>query len=188
MGSVPVFYATSEGHTRQIAETIASTLREQGLESEAVELKAGAAPPDWSTISGAVVGASIHAGRHQPAAAAFVAREAAHLSAIPASFFSVSLAIASRNAPEVDAARGIAARLVQGAGWQPRRVACFAGKLAYTQYWFWIRWVMRRIAAHEGGPTDTSRDHVLTDWTAVRSFALAVAGDLRYHTDQRAAS
>lgn len=38
MGSVPVFYATTEGHTRLIAEQIASTFREQGLDSEACAL------------------------------------------------------------------------------------------------------------------------------------------------------
>jgi menaquinone-dependent protoporphyrinogen oxidase len=56
---------------------------------------------------------------------------------------------------------------------------CFAGKLAYTQYGVLTRWLMRRIAAREGGPTDTSRDHDLTDWVAVRDFALAVAADAR---------
>jgi len=30
---------------------------------------------------------------------------------------------------------------------------------------------MRRIAKKEGGPTDTSRDHEMTDWTQVRDVA-----------------
>ena len=37
-GTVPVFYVTTEGQTRQIAEEIAATLREQGFDSEALEL------------------------------------------------------------------------------------------------------------------------------------------------------
>ena len=67
-------------------------------------------------------------------------------------------------------------------------MACFPGKLAYTQYGFVKRWFMRRIAEREGGPTDTSRDHDLTDWPAVREFALNVAADTWRALQNRAAS
>ena len=51
--------------------------------------------------------------------------------------------------------------------WTPWRVSCVAGRLAYTRYSFITRWFMRRIAGKEGASTDTSRDHELTDWTAL---------------------
>jgi menaquinone-dependent protoporphyrinogen oxidase len=188
MNRLPVFYATSEGHTRRIAETIASVLREKGFESEPVSLSDSHASPDWSTIVGAVVGASLHAGRHQKSAENFVRREVRSLNDRPSAFFSVSLSAGSRNPTEVAAARDIAARFVRAAEWEPRRVACFPGKLAYTQYGFFSRWFMRRIAAREGGPTDTSRDHDLTDWTAVREFARNVADDARRSMQTQAAS
>jgi menaquinone-dependent protoporphyrinogen oxidase len=188
MASVPVFYATSEGHTRRIAEAIASTLRGEGFESDAFEILAEGRSPDWERIAGAVVGASLHAGRHQQSAADFVAREAAHLNTRPSAFFSVSLSIASKQPSEADAARGIAAAFARTARWQPWRIACFAGQLAYTQYGFVTRWVMKRIARKEGGPTDTSRDHVLTDWAAVRAFALDVAAAVRERLEHRTAS
>jgi menaquinone-dependent protoporphyrinogen oxidase len=35
---------------------------------------------------------------------------------------------------------------------------------------------LRRIARKEGGPTDTSRDHELTDWAAVAALAADVMG------------
>jgi menaquinone-dependent protoporphyrinogen oxidase len=41
------------------------------------------------------------------------------------------------------------------------------------------RWIMRRMAAREGAPTDTRRDHEFTNWTSVREFARAVAQDVR---------
>jgi menaquinone-dependent protoporphyrinogen oxidase len=188
MNQLPVFYATTEGHTRLIAEKISAVLREQGFQSEAVHLSSRQPSPDWPTIVGAVVGASLHAGRHQPEAQTFVRCEAASLNARPTAFFSVSLSAASRNASEVAAARDIAARFVRAANWQPRRIACIAGKLAYTQYGFFTRWMMRRIAEREGGPTDTSRDHDLTDWTAVREFAFAIAADASRSRQTQAAS
>jgi menaquinone-dependent protoporphyrinogen oxidase len=188
MKRIPVFFATTEGHTRRIAETIASVLREQGFQSEAVLVADSEVPYDWSTAVNAVVGASLHRGRHQPCAEKFVRREAQHLNARPAAFFSVSLSAGSRNPTEVAAAGDIASRFLRAAGWQPQRVACFPGKLAYTQYGFLKRWIMRRIAEREGGPTDTGRDHDLTDWAAVREFALNVAADTWRGLQNRAAS
>ena len=94
--TVPVFYATTEGHTRRIAEQIASTLRQQGLDSEARDLSAALPPIDWLNIHGVVVGASIYAGRHQKAAEDFAKAEARHLAVRPSAFFSVSLSAGSR--------------------------------------------------------------------------------------------
>jgi menaquinone-dependent protoporphyrinogen oxidase len=179
MNRVPVFYATTEGQTRHIAQAIASTLRVQGFDSEPIDLASRPASPDWSTIKAAIVGGSIHVKRHQRALEEFVAREAIHLASKPSAFFSVSLSAASRNPEKVDEARALATKFVQNAGWSPQRLTCFAGKLAYTQYGFFTRWLMRRIAKAEGQPTDTSRDYEYTDWTAVREFALAIASDLR---------
>jgi menaquinone-dependent protoporphyrinogen oxidase len=179
MGRVGVFYGTSEGQTRRIAERIAGILREQGFESEALDLSSAKRVVDWNHIDAVIVGGSIHIGRHQQVVSDFVARELVHLVVRPSAFFSVSLAAASSNASEVDAARALAAKFTQNAGWQPGRVACFAGRLAYTKYGFFKRWMMKQIAAREGAPTDTTRDHEFTDWTAVREFALGVAADTR---------
>ena len=181
MRHVPVFYATTEGHTRLIAEALASTLRQEGMESEAIALpKTGRVDwIDWADVGGVIVGASVHAGKHQSSVGAFVAREADRLNRCPSVFFSVSMAAASKNATEVDAARAIATKFVGGTTWRPDRVVCFAGKLAYTKYGWLTRWIMRRIAAKEGGPTDTSRDHDFTDWHAVRALAVSIAAEVR---------
>jgi menaquinone-dependent protoporphyrinogen oxidase len=175
---VPVFYATTEGQTRRIAEEIASTIRRRGFTSDAIEISASMPPIDWERIAGAVVGGSIHIGKHQKALTSFVARELARLNATPTAFFSVSLSAGSSHAAEVDAARKLADDFVKRAGWKPRRVVCFAGKLAYSQYGLITRQLMRLIAWREGGPTDTHRDYDLTDWAEVRRLALAFATDL----------
>jgi menaquinone-dependent protoporphyrinogen oxidase len=179
MVTVPVFYSTTEGHTRRIAEQIASTLREQGLDSEAVALADSVPAVDWVYARGVVLGASIHRGRHQQAARDFAAREARHLRVRPSAFFSVSLSAGSQHPAEVEAARTLARRFLETVGWQPRRVACFAGKLAYSQYGFLTRQLMRFIAWREGAPTDARHDYEFTDWTAVRRFALDVAADVQ---------
>lgn len=65
------------------------------------------------------------------------------------------------------------------AGWNPSIVATIAGRLAYTQYGFLKRWIMRAIASREGGATDTTRDHEYTDWTTVERLADAVVHTVR---------
>jgi menaquinone-dependent protoporphyrinogen oxidase len=182
-----VFCATTEGQTHRIASEIAATLRQQGFDSEVRCLTTPMPPVDWQSVRGVIVGASIHAGRHQQAALDFVTREIGELAARPSAFFSVSLAAASKNPAEVDAVRGLARGFVQQAGWQPTRMLAVAGKLAYTKYGFVTRQLMRFIAWREGGPTDTSRDYEFTDWNAVRQFALEVASDVAREA-RRAAS
>ena len=176
MCDVPVFFATSEGQTRRIAEVLAGTLRELGLSSDAIDVSSpGARTLDWGAVRAAIVAASIHMGKHQQAAEAFVRAHLAGLATRPTVFISVSLAICSKNPEEAAKARAIARAFPVRLGWRPARVECVAGRLAYRQYGFLTRWMMKRIAAAEGGPTDTSRNHEMTDWAAVRQIATEVA-------------
>jgi menaquinone-dependent protoporphyrinogen oxidase len=175
MCEVPVFYATTEGQTGRIAEVLAGHLRDAGLDSQAIDVtSARAAAFSWTRTRAAVLAASVHAGSHQPEAESFVRAHLAEFNDRPSVFLSVSLAICSAVPSEADAARATADRLPAQLGWKATRVVCVAGRLAYTQYGLLKRFVMRRIAAKSGGPTDTSRDHEMTDWSQV----LAVAADL----------
>jgi menaquinone-dependent protoporphyrinogen oxidase len=172
MFEVPVFYASTEGQTRRIAERMAERLRARGLSSAAIDVAGSAAPMlDWRFVRGAIIGASLHAGRHQKDAVKFVNAHRAELNDRPSAFFSVSLAAASKNAKEVDEVRHIAADFVEDTHWHPDTAMCVAGRLAYTKYGFFKRQLMKRIAAKEGAPTDTSRDYEYTDWASVDRFA-----------------
>jgi menaquinone-dependent protoporphyrinogen oxidase len=130
---------------------------------------------DWSHVRGALVGASIHAGKHQKAAERFVRNHAADLTRVPSAFFSVSLAAASKNVSEVEAAANLAKAFPAACGWRPEKIESMAGRLAYLEYGFFIRWLMKRIARKEGAPTDTSRDYELTDWEMVDKLAREMA-------------
>jgi menaquinone-dependent protoporphyrinogen oxidase len=174
--AVPVFYATSEGQTRRIAERLASSIRASGLESEAIDVSTpDATRVDWTAVRAAVLGASLHGGRHQRVARKFVDEHAAELNAHPSAFFSVSLSAASQHVKEVDAAQTLAENFPREHGWQPTIFASLAGRLAYTQYGFLKRMVLKRIARHEGAPTDTSRDWEFTNWDKVEELARTVA-------------
>jgi menaquinone-dependent protoporphyrinogen oxidase len=180
MCEVPIFYATTEGQTRRIAQRIAEQVRKHGLDSRAIRIMSEEASHiDWRSVRGVGIGASLHMQKHQPEAVAFARLHHKALSAIPSVFFSVSLAAASKRAKEVEAARRLANGLVAQTRWQPSQIASVAGRLAYTQYNWITRFFMRRIAAKEGGSTDTSRDHEYTDWTQVERLADQLATQIR---------
>jgi menaquinone-dependent protoporphyrinogen oxidase len=180
MCEVPVFYATTEGQTKRIADRIAERLREHGLDSRAMAIASDeTAAIDWNRVRGAVVGASLHMRKHQAEAVSFARLHNRVLSAIPAVFVSVSLAAASMNADSVAAARQLAEKFAVDTGWRPLRISSLAGRLAYTQYPWLVRLVMRHIARKEGGSTDTSRDHEYTNWESVEHLADLLASELQ---------
>ncbi len=96
---------------------------------------------------------------------------------MPSAFFSVSLAVAHHRNSERRNREGraesmqVVEKFTRATGWSPRRIELIAGALPYSKYNFLIRFVMRRISAHAGGDTDTSRDYEYTDWAAVDRFA-----------------
>lgn len=177
MSRIPVFYATTDGHTRRIAERMAATLTGLGVSSRAIDVTAPEAQAiDWANVDAAIVGASVHAGSFQRAAESFVHANVAALNARPTAFFAVCLGICSTIPAEQEKVRALARSLPERHGWRPSRVTPIAGRLAYREYGLLKRWMMRRIVGKAGGPTDTSRNHEMTDWNAVAAVAADVAG------------
>ena len=74
---------------------------------------------------------------------------------------------------------GYLARFATATRWKPGRTRAIAGALRYTSYGRVTRALMKLIAWRRDRPTDTSRDHVFTDWRAVARFADEIDGDLR---------
>ena len=184
---IPVFYATTDGQTRRIAERLVAMFRQKGFVSRAFDV----ASPDaeyieWGRVRAAVVGASLHGSRHQRAARAFVREHAADLNARPSAFFSVSLAAVSPTPAEREAAAQLASGFPAEAGWHPQKVMCVAGRLAYTQYGLLTRFVMKRIARRRGAPTDTSHDYEFTNWDDVACLADGIVRKVAARTQQAA--
>jgi menaquinone-dependent protoporphyrinogen oxidase len=165
-----VLYGTSYGQTAKIAERIASHLAASGDDvrlTDIAELPRGTAPSDFD---GVVIGASVLGGKHQRAVRDFARRHHVMLNAMPSAFFSVTASAAGGEAMREDVYR-LLSEFRRETGWYPVLSEGVAGALAYTRYNPIIRWMMKRIAAKAGGPTDTTRDHELTDWAQVDRFA-----------------
>lgn len=167
--TILILYATVEGHSRTIAEHAASLLEESGHTVVIGDMREpGFAVP--GRFDGILLCAPIHIGRYPDPLLRFVADWKDALDEVPNAFVSVSLAIASDSEEERAEARSYPGQLEKTAGYRPRLVHHAAGALKYVEYDFFKRMMMRRIAAKEGGPVDTARDHVLTDWDAFDAF------------------
>jgi menaquinone-dependent protoporphyrinogen oxidase len=185
---IPVFYATTEGQTRRIAERLVAIFREKGFTSRAIDVASSDADyVDWRRAQAALVGASLRAHKHQRSAASFVEEHAPELNVRPSTFFSVSLAAASDSAAEREAAAHIAREFADAAEWHPDEIVCLAGRLAYTQYGWLTRFIMKRIARRHGHQTDTSRDYEFTNWEAVARMADGVIRRIVAERARRAA-
>lgn len=172
-----VAYATTDGQTAKIAADVAKTLRDRAVAVTLVNV-AEDRMADPAPYSAVIVAASVHVGRFQKSVRDWARIHRQTLASRPAAFIGVCLAVANRS-PSVD--RGIQAvldRFVLDTGWKPAETKVVAGALKYTKYGWLKRWVLKRIAAKQGGGIDTTRDYEYTDWDDLRAFATRFAAEL----------
>lgn len=178
MSAILAVYGTAYGQTERIVRRIADRWTALG---HTVTLHRGDALPgglDLDRFDAVLVAGSVMRKKHQPYIRGFVQRHAARLNAVPSVFVSVSGAAGSALPTQRAEAEQYVAEFLNQTAWRPALTATFGGALAYTKYGWLLRWILKRIAAQSGGPTDTSRDHELTDWAAVDRFAEESASQL----------
>ncbi len=134
---------------------------------------------DWNAYQTAFVVASVHIGHHESEMGRFVKRYRHELDRLSGAFLSLTLSEAGaqdaaapparREQAHADALRMIDVFAAE-TEWLPARSLAVAGALAYTQYGFVKKFVLKQIAKRAGGSTDTSCDHEYTDWPAVDRF------------------
>lgn len=171
-----VLYATVEGQTQKIAESIAAQLENTGGE---VFLTNVVDPGycDPGMVDAAILCAPIHIGHYPSAFVQYIQNWKSALLDVPTALVTVSLAIASDDTDERDEALKFPENLAKQTGWNPDYQHNAAGALKYLEYDFFKKWMMRRIAGAEGGPVDTSKDYEFTDWDALAGFIDKFAGD-----------
>ena len=169
MPSILICYGTGEGQTEKVAGRIADELGARGHEPRAVNVTEVGA--DLDGYDAVLVGASIHAGRHQKAVRKFVSANRDALATKPNGFFQVSLSSAEEESAEE--AVGYVDELVETTNWHPDRIGLFGGALRFSQYGFLTRALMKRFARGEfpEGNVEDSGDVEFTDWDDVEAFA-----------------
>jgi menaquinone-dependent protoporphyrinogen oxidase len=177
---VLIAYATTEGQTRKISEWVGDWARQHGHDVCVLDC---ALTDESTAISGFdryILAGSLHMEKHQAELERFVKRHLSSLESAPSAFLSVS-ATASRKDPESQrAAVKCIGAFIERTGWRPTVCEPVGGAIKYTQYNFLIKAIMKRISAKNGGPTDTSKDHELTDWVALGTFLESFLSAQRY--------
>ncbi|QKV18210.1 flavodoxin domain-containing protein [Oricola thermophila] len=165
-----VLYATVEGHTRKIVGHLTSTLEKAGHDVRLIDSTGDDTVPAADEFDAVIAAAPVHVGSFPAPLRRFVKANAETLMARPGAFISVSLSAASADKGEVQEIADCVEEFSKETGWWPISIHHAAGALKYTEYDFFRRWMLKRIAGKEGGPTDTSRDHEFTDWNALDAF------------------
>jgi menaquinone-dependent protoporphyrinogen oxidase len=173
-----IVYGSRYGQTAKIARRIAELLASDGLAPTILKGDELPARLDLAGFQGVIVGASLISGGHQSYIARFIKRNRDRLNRLPSAFFSVSGSAGSKEVKERETAQRIMNEFLASCDWRPWSRKTFGGAMAFTKYNPILRWMMRRISRNAGGPTDTSRDYELTDWSSVEHFALAFASHM----------
>ncbi|WP_137290683.1 flavodoxin domain-containing protein [Natronorubrum halophilum] len=176
MISFLVLYGTGEGQTGSVAARIANVLDKRGHDATTIDVDDRPAAFDLGEFDAALVGASIHAGKHQSSVLEFVRSNRAKLNAMPTAFFQVSLSSATEEGRAQ--AAGYFEEFATETEWHPDRVGFFGGALRYSEYGFLKRLLMKQIAKRtisEMPEADASGDVEFTDWAEVEAFAGDVA-------------
>ena len=183
MKTVLIIYATKEGHTRDVAERVADTLR--GLGAEVVTHDLASGPVDPAPFERVVVAASVHLGKHERAMVRFVKNHREVLDAKHAAFMSVAGATAASQQATEPEKRALYAseakrsvdEFFKQTGWSARHVEYVAGAFLFSKYNWLVRFIMKRIAASEGLSTDTTKDHDYTNWADLDRFAASLTAE-----------
>jgi len=170
MQPILVAYATTEGHTRKVAEFIAERLRVRGHRVDLVDLATAQAQDVSAAYQAAFIGGSVHQSKHQSALMHFVKSHREWLASLPVALFSVSLAATLDDMDSRLEAQRLVDEFIDETGLKPTLTRCVAGALKYTQYDYFKRLIMRMIAKQRGRSTDTAHDHEYTRWDDVEAF------------------
>jgi menaquinone-dependent protoporphyrinogen oxidase len=165
-----IVHGSYDGQTERIAEHMAQVIRRGGHVVRVVPVREGALCRDLAGSDAVVVGAAIRYSHHPAVLRKEVRENRALLAERPSAFFSVCMSAAGPNAKPATA-WGYIDEFITRTGWQPGRIASFAGALQWSRYNPFIKLMMRLIVRMAGHDTDTSQDRDYTDWAAVERFA-----------------
>ena len=168
MDKVLIVYSTTDGQTKKICEKIIKT----GKKKQRIDILSIDDAYDLS-ISGyrkIIIGASIRYGKHNPLVYEFIKSNKAELEKKSTAFFTVNVVARKKekNHPETNP---YMKKFLELSGWQPDKLAVFAGRIDYPSYRLFDRLIIRFIMLITKGPTDISQTYEFTDWIKVEKFA-----------------
>ena len=166
-----IIYSTTDGQTKRICDRISDfSKRKSEITLCGIE---NASEIDLAQYSKIVIGASIRYGKHNPLVYEFVKVNRDELQKKSTAFFTVNV-VARKKGKNQPSTNPYMKKFLELSGWQPDKLAVFAGRIDYPSYRFLDRLIIRFIMLITKGPTDTSQTYEFTDWNKVANFAKEV--------------
>ena len=165
--SILVTYATKHGATKEIAERIGATLRDEGLPVEVMPVKQVHALAPFRAV---VLGSASYYGRWRGEAVKFLKQRAAELADRPTWLFM------SGPTGKGDPKELLKGKLYPG-GLQPtldkikpREVVAFHGDTTADKFGGWEKWILKRVGSDAAD---------FRDWDMITGWARGVAAALK---------
>jgi menaquinone-dependent protoporphyrinogen oxidase len=156
--SVLVGYATSYGSTQEVAEAIAATLREAGLEVDIQPMRDVRTLQEYSAV---VLGAPLMAGHFHKDVGSFLKKQRQALTERPVAVFALGPVHEPHDEKEwKDSREQLDKELAKYSWLTPAAQELFGGKFDPTK----LRFPLNKLAGKE--PASDARD-----WTAIRAWA-----------------
>lgn len=173
MSKYLIVYGTKEGQTAKVSDRIGEVLRQRGHTVDIFDASKIPSSFKFEGYSGVLLGSSVHMGQYSSPVAQFAKLYKSKLEDVPSTFFSVSMQAASPTEDQRAQLDPFVQKFFNKCNWHPESYESFAGKLAYTQYGWFTKWLMKTInrsndPEHAG---DTSHDIEYTNWDQVTKFA-----------------
>ena len=171
MKSTLIIYSTTDGQTLEICQKIFSSLNVS--ESSKIIHISKAEELDLNQFDKIIIGASIRYGKHNPLVYEFIKLNKQELEKKITAFFTVNV-VARKKEKNLPETNPYMKKFLELSGWQPNKLAVFAGRINYPSYRFFDRLIIRFIMFITKGPTDVTQTYEFTDWKKVEKFAKEV--------------
>ncbi len=174
---LPIFYASRDGHTRRIAERVATGLTAAGIAAEPINV-VGLDAKDLAAVPYVILIAAIRYGHHLREAEAALDIYEKLAKKPPLALASVNL---TARKPEkcTPQTNPYLRKWIKRRRLTPDLAIAIAGRLVYPRYNLFDRLAIQLIMTMTGGVTDPTAEVDYTDWNGVDAFALKIAGRVR---------
>jgi menaquinone-dependent protoporphyrinogen oxidase len=164
-GSILVTYATRYGSTEQVAEAVAATLREGGLDTDLVPMRQVRSLEGYRAV---VLGAPLYIGSWHKDARRFLVEHREALGQKPVAVFALGPTTNPRDETEWQSCRGMLDKELAKASWlAPAAVELFGGKYDPAR----LRLADRLIAGLPASPLHNVPASDVRDWAAIRAWS-----------------
>ena len=168
MDKILIVYSTTDGQTKNICEKIIKIGKKKAtIDLLSIDQVSGLSISKYGKI---IIGASIRYGKHNPLVYEFIKLNKEELDKKFTAFFTVNV-VARKKEKNLPETNPYMKKFLELSGWQPNKLAVFAGRIDYPSYRFFDRLIIRFIMFITKGPTDTMQTYEFTDWRKVEQFA-----------------